>query len=1089
VGEGPVSGTATIVFTDLVGSTQLRGRLGDRVADELRRAHDQMLGAAIVEHGGTVVKGLGDGVLAAFGGAAAGVEAAVAIQRSVERANRRVDDARRLAVRIGLSAGDVSWEEGDCHGTPVVAAARLCDRAEGGQILCDELVRGLARGRTELSFRSVGELTLKGLADPVLAFEVPWESVTGEQAPLPAPLVPLPRDLPFAGRDRERDALAAAWKSAQTDGRMVELVSGEPGVGKTRLCAEVARTAHLEGAWVLCGRCDENISAPFAPWIEMLRHVVAHASDDVLAGHIERHGGELTRLVPEIAHRVPSVPAPRVLDPETERLALFDGVVDLLDALAADAPALLVVDDAHWADAASLMLLRHVARCLPREAAVLVLVTYRDTDVDRSHPLAAMIGQLRREPQVEQLSLRGIDEAGMRALLTAAGGHELEDDGIEFAHTLAVETEGNPFFVGEIIRHLVETGVLVQVEGRWRGSVPISEAGIPEGVRDVVGRRLSLLTDEANETLRTAAVVGREFSVDVVARVMDRGYDGVLVDLETAIAASLVSEVAGAPGRMVFSHALVQSTLAEELSTTRRVRLHRAIGETLEQIRGCSEAELAHHFSEAAATGVADRAIQHARLAAEEAHARLAYDEVVHFYDLALEALDASDADDHLRAELLIERGYAQHERGDQDAGRSDALAAATAARKTGDAALVGRSGIAYLGLVGHWAAPADPVAADLMREGLDGLAAEDRVTRARVVATLAIALVLVPGDEALSASREAERLALECADDDALYRALAGGAWALRSRGCASDLCRTARRAVEVSERAARRDWEFTSRYLLGVGLIESGDLDGAAAELEAAGRIPSVLSGWAPAVFAVSRSIAEGQLNDLETGIEEAAELGAALGDTNEAIRCGQHAVLAAVQGDFDKALAWADRQAQTLLGAAIGTRMLILAEAGDLSGAADAHRAWHRDVRQLVPQLLQAWTLSNEAAVAFRGADPELADGLGTELEPFRGSFLGADTQLIGPAEYVIARVAYTQHRFDDAVAFSEQAVDVADRLGLHQLATQHRIDAARARLARNHAGDSERAQALLIIAHDAATAMGLRPAQREALALRA
>ncbi len=274
------------------------------------------------------------------------------------------------------------WEDSDCHGTPVVTAARLCDQAVGGQILVDDLVRGLARGRAEHTFRLVGELELKGLGEPVTAYEVPWEPMASDRAPLPAPLLPVANELPFAGRDAEREALREQWKSAGADGRSVALISGEPGVGKTRLTAELARAAHGDGTWVLVGRCDENITAPFAPWIEILRHVVAHTPAELLAAHVERQGGELTRLVPELHRRVPDVPDPRVLDAETEQLALFDAVVDLVDAVAADAAALVVIDDAHWADGSSLGLLRHVVRRLPPTSAVLVIVTYRDTDVD-----------------------------------------------------------------------------------------------------------------------------------------------------------------------------------------------------------------------------------------------------------------------------------------------------------------------------------------------------------------------------------------------------------------------------------------------------------------------------------------------------------------------------------------------------------------------------------------------------------------------------------------------------------------------------------------------------------------------------------
>src|SRR5260370_6068941 len=279
----PSAGTSTILFTDFVGSTELRSRLGDGIADQLRRSHDQLLATAVGEHGGTLVKSLGDGILAAFPSAADGVAAGTAIQRAINRANRRVDDTRGLDVRTGLSAGDVSWEQGDCHGTPVVTASRLCDHAAGGQILCDDLVRGLARGRSELSFHMVGEVELKGLSEPVVAYEVPWELVAAQRAPLPALLLPVAGELPFAGRDDERQSLRAQWKEAQIEGRAVALLSGEPGVGKTRLSAELARDAHDEGAWVLAGRCDEGSAAPFAPWSAVLRPVVWSAPAGLLS--------------------------------------------------------------------------------------------------------------------------------------------------------------------------------------------------------------------------------------------------------------------------------------------------------------------------------------------------------------------------------------------------------------------------------------------------------------------------------------------------------------------------------------------------------------------------------------------------------------------------------------------------------------------------------------------------------------------------------------------------------------------------------------------------------------------------------------
>lgn len=950
----PSAGTATILFTDFVGSTELRARLGDGVADQLRRAHDQLLAGVVAEHGGNLVKSLGDGILAAFSTAADGVSASAGIQQAIDRANRRGDDARRLEVRVGLSAGDVSWEQGDCHGTPVVTASRLCDRAAGGQILCDDLVRGLARGRSELSFSLIGEVELKGLSDPVVAYEIPWEFAAVERAPLPAALLPVPSELPFAGRDDERQALRALWKSAQIEGRAVALVSGEPGVGKTRLSAELARDAHDEGGWVLAGRCDEGIAAPFAPWIEILRHVMSNAPVDLLTAHVARRGGELSRLLPDLERRVGDMPPPPALDPETERLALFDATVDLLDALAGDAPTLLVVDDAHWADAGSLALLRHVVRHVPREAAILILLTYRDTDVDRSHPLAATIADLRREPRVERFALRGISEDGIRELLAKAGGHDLDADAIELAQALTRETEGNPFFVGQVLRHLIETGAIVQQDGRWQGTVSIHEIGIPEGIRDVVGRRLSRLSDETNATLRTAAVVGREFPIDLVAEVTEQTEDTVLEHIEAAIAARLVNEVSEAPGRMNFAHALVRSTLVEELSTTRRVRLHRRIGEALEKRPGTPAAELAHHFAEAATTGVADRAVVHARRAAEQARERLAWDEEVAFYDLAIEALDAGEPDPGVRAALLAARGFAQHFRGQEDAGRADALAAADAAREVGDATLLAAAGTAYQGYVGHWASLADPVAVELMREGLAGIDPGDLVPRARTMAALANALVTVPGDEALVLAEEAEALAREAGDDDALATALGAWSWALRGRGRGHELCRVASLALEHAKATHRQDHELVPSYLLGIGLITVGRLEDARRVIEQSSSLPSSLAGWNSTVFEATLARADGRLDESEMIIDSAVELGAALGDTSAAIHASMHVSLEVARGRLDEAGEWAQRFGETAWGLVVPWSIWVQAERGDV-GAAAAFDHFERENAPLAPNVV--------------------------------------------------------------------------------------------------------------------------------------
>ena len=291
-------------------------------------------------------------------------------------------------------------------------------------------------------------------------------------------------------------------------------------------------------------------------------------------------------------------------------MLLFDAVVDILQRTAVPQPVVVLLDDAHWADAGSVHLLRHVVSHLDPDAHILVLVTYRDTDIDRSHPLSGALADLHRAAGAERIPLHGLDEAGMRAFLEAAGGNPLEAAGIELAQRLAAETDGNPFFVTEVLRHLVETGALVQVDGVWVGTVAPGEAGLPEGVRDVVGQRLSRLPDATNDLLRTAAVFGREFDAGLVAAVMKVDEDLAVDHLDEAVAAQLVVEVEGSPGRLSFAHALVRQTLLEELSTNKRVRLHRKIAELLDGRAGTPIEALAHHYLEAAVSGVAPRAVE-----------------------------------------------------------------------------------------------------------------------------------------------------------------------------------------------------------------------------------------------------------------------------------------------------------------------------------------------------------------------------------------------------------------------------------------------------------------------------------------------
>ena len=328
-----------MLFTDLVGSTELRGRLGDEAANELRRVHDRLLSQAVESNGGRVVKGLGDGIMAVFTGAADAVAAAVAIQQAVDRMNRSGKAQALLDVRVGLSAGDVAFEDDDVHGTPVIEASRLCAAADGGAILAAEVVRILAGSGGGYTYTALGPLELKGLEHPVHTIRVAWERTASAIMPMPPFLTDVGRV--FVGRDADLERMKLRWKEAVAGERRVVLFAGEPGVGKTRLAAAMAAFAHEEGRGVvLAGRCDEDLGVPYQPFVEALRHFVDHTPSEDLRDRLGRYGGELVRLLPEVAERLPDLPPPLRSDPETERYRLFDAVAGWLAAVSADQPLL-----------------------------------------------------------------------------------------------------------------------------------------------------------------------------------------------------------------------------------------------------------------------------------------------------------------------------------------------------------------------------------------------------------------------------------------------------------------------------------------------------------------------------------------------------------------------------------------------------------------------------------------------------------------------------------------------------------------------------------------------------------------------------
>ena len=358
-GLQPGAATMTVLFTDLVDSTAMRGRIGDDQADEVRREHDDLIGALVEENRGTIVKGLGDGMMAVFGAPSAGIAAAVGIQQAVARRNRGAKVP--IALRTGLSVGEVRIESDDVYGTPVVEASRLCGAAGADQILAAEHVKVLAGSRSTATFRDFGEVELKGLTEPLATLEVLWWEASD------APTVPFPDIATLAapyelvGRSVERYALGHAWLNARTAKAPAVFISGPDGVGKTRLMAEFARrTTESEGGLVLYGRCSEHGGDPFQPFAEAIHHYVANVPAGQLADLLGAFAADLSCMVPELAEPLGAASAPAPVGDDLELLRIFDAVVGWLAVAARDEPVVLILDDLQWASGDTLALLRHL---------------------------------------------------------------------------------------------------------------------------------------------------------------------------------------------------------------------------------------------------------------------------------------------------------------------------------------------------------------------------------------------------------------------------------------------------------------------------------------------------------------------------------------------------------------------------------------------------------------------------------------------------------------------------------------------------------------------------------------------------------
>ena len=451
------------------------------------------------------------------------------------------------------------------------------------------------------------------------------------------------------GRERELSLLEDALTDARAGRGRLVVLAGEAGIGKSRLADELAARARLNGTQVLWGRCWEAGGAPaYWPWVQALRAHVRDSEQDALREELGAAAAHVAHLLPELRELYPDIPEVPSLDTEGARFQLFDSTAAFIRRAAVSSGWLIVLDDMHAADASSLLLLEFVAAELA-DARVLLLATYRDPELETGDPIAVALAGITRLASL-RISLHGLDRPEVASYIGQSA--QLEPDPSVLAAIMA-ETEGNPLFVGEIVRLLAAEGRLgTPTDPTWRLS-------IPETVKEVIGRRVKTLSTECRDVLALASVVGREFQLNVVAHLADRTRDEVLALLDEAEAARVVSDVPASPGQMRFTHALVRDTLYDALPQGRRLELHRRTGDTLEELTGPEASahlsELAHHFYSALPAVEPDKVVSYARRAGDHAGALLAHEEAARLYELALQALALSPvADQDLERTLLL---------------------------------------------------------------------------------------------------------------------------------------------------------------------------------------------------------------------------------------------------------------------------------------------------------------------------------------------------------------------------------------------------------------------------------------------------
>ncbi|MBI4518684.1 MAG: AAA family ATPase [Deltaproteobacteria bacterium] len=899
----------------------------------------------------------------------------------------------------------------------------------------------------------------------------------------------------FVGREREMQVLRSAVEGTLAGRGRLVLLAGEPGIGKTLTCEEVAAYARRRAAQVFWGQCYEGEGAPaFWPWAQVLR-----ASQRQLGGAgAELAHVELAQIVPELRQQVPELPSATRLDSPEARFRLFESVRRFIEQLSQRAPLVIILDDIHCADRSSLLLLQFLAHEL-RGLPVLILGTYRDTELRAQQPLAVTVAEALREPGTERITLAGLGEAEVGRFIELSAGARAAAALVAAVHQ---RTEGNPLFVSEVLRGLLAEGGT----GAIRDPGSLVDLPVPPTVQAAIGRHLAPLSPECHALLGAAAVLGREFSLDLLEAVTSSVTPPDLTSIketrrrvyataQEAVSSRVIVPIAGMAGCYRFAHALIRDALCTELEPGVRARLHGLVGNALERLPTAGEHvnELAYHFFEARDAG---RASAYARRAGDRALAMFGYEEAIRLYQRALIAQTWQVVDNAgERCEVLLALGEAYRRAGSMQQARANFERAATLARAQAAPERLARAALGYAGLYVE-IGTIDHRSAALLEEAL-ALVGEDGTLRARLLASLALQLSYsVHRERSASLSGEAVAIAQRVGDAAALAYTLgvryvtAPVAQAPREQlATASEMVAAAQTANEPTLMAEGRGWRIESLLVLA----DRAAID---AEVELHRQLAQSLHEpvylWLSTMFQAMQALMAGRFDDAERLALSALSLGQSAQNPNAQqafaaqmfILRGHQGRLAELEAVLNEMVArypglpvW--RASLAHLYCEIGQRARAQEEFARLAAAGFAAS---QDSTLLIRLALLAQTC---AALS----DAARARPLYELLRPYgnRNIAVAGGATSFGAVARYLGLLATTLRNWDQAERHFVDALATNGCMGAQPFVAHTEYDYAAMRFARGLPGDREQAASLCSLALARAREIGMKGLVERAEAL--